>query len=735
MKFNEQHETILGNSSDAHTFTISTSAKAFQILSSGIYKNKIRAVVREVICNALDAHRLINSSEKFIIKAPTELDPRFVVRDFGPGLSHDDMITIYTQYFKSLKTEDGNQIGGFGLGAKSPFSYTDTFNVTSYHEGIVRIYTAALSNGEPQLMKVFEGPFEDGDRNGIEVTVPVKLDDIGIWQIELRYILTPFDPATFEIRGTSLDIKHLCDYETYTQYPEMFLTSSNQYTNPPGVYAICGNIVYPLDGTPGMKCSWLRATASVVYVHFDINELMPQPSREQLQMDEFTVKNICAKVNKLNNDLMEKDLNDLRKIQYARPLVRALNKLPSAKFQAIERDKIEFLDGMDTDKLYSSVKVVNSLKLTNMLSRARVYTVDPYTPKIKKVVDNISVWRRFKVSEVRLSELVEYSRPEITFLVDEGLTIKKLKDTIRAIAMSSDAKYPKTSTEIIVVRKDIPGEIELIDVFKDIYEGDTVQVLTTSELEPIRKELEENAKANSPKTPREKRPASPNASLVKFDHATKRYKTEDLYLTSTEIAELSGLCIGSYNNDPTSLSAEFKFVDGVDLHRIKTLAKTFAVSEYYIVRPAIYKRVLANKNLRCMIEFIFANVTKLVDNFNVDEYCYVSTGVKIHDNLLSNKKLHKIYGSIGGAYTPEFIEFNNTIQLARNIRVNYETPAQSEFIKSLNSYHNNMDAAKEVFEKFREDLVKKHPMVSYILKTSYGIGDDIADDIIKTLGV
>ena len=53
-----ENDVVIGNAGETKTFTIAASAKAFKVLSSNIYKNKIRAVVRELVCNAVDAHVL-----------------------------------------------------------------------------------------------------------------------------------------------------------------------------------------------------------------------------------------------------------------------------------------------------------------------------------------------------------------------------------------------------------------------------------------------------------------------------------------------------------------------------------------------------------------------------------------------------------------------------------------------------------------------------------------------------
>ena len=70
-------------------YTIDATAKAFSILSDGLYANKIRAVVRELSTNAYDSH--IDAGKKdvpFEVHLPNSMEPHFSIRDFGTGLSH-----------------------------------------------------------------------------------------------------------------------------------------------------------------------------------------------------------------------------------------------------------------------------------------------------------------------------------------------------------------------------------------------------------------------------------------------------------------------------------------------------------------------------------------------------------------------------------------------------------------------------------------------------------------------
>lgn len=64
------------------------------ILSSGLYSNKIRAVIRELSCNAVDAHTSAGNKNPIEVKLPNALDKQFYVKDFGTGLTHDQVMKL-----------------------------------------------------------------------------------------------------------------------------------------------------------------------------------------------------------------------------------------------------------------------------------------------------------------------------------------------------------------------------------------------------------------------------------------------------------------------------------------------------------------------------------------------------------------------------------------------------------------------------------------------------------------
>src|SRR5271170_439423 len=126
-------------------FSIGDAGMVFDILRNKLYSNPILAVCREISCNARDAHREVGKFEEpIIIQLPTYIEQYYKVKDFGPGISPDRMENIFIRYGSSTKREDNNQMGAFGLGAKSFFSLTDSASIITTFNGITYNYTCFI---------------------------------------------------------------------------------------------------------------------------------------------------------------------------------------------------------------------------------------------------------------------------------------------------------------------------------------------------------------------------------------------------------------------------------------------------------------------------------------------------------------------------------------------------------------------------------------------------------------
>lgn len=149
-------------------------------LRDKIYSDKIMAVVREYVCNALDEHKKHNISRAVDFGLRTvDNQTSFFVRDYAKGLSEHDIRNIFGMYFRSTKSSDNNQIGGFGIGSKAGHCYTDTFYVKSFYNGVCSTYACALGGGNSgipvgHILKMSE---EKTGETGLEVSLEVKKED------------------------------------------------------------------------------------------------------------------------------------------------------------------------------------------------------------------------------------------------------------------------------------------------------------------------------------------------------------------------------------------------------------------------------------------------------------------------------------------------------------------------------------------------------------------------------
>lgn len=283
------------------SFSIKATGKAFRILSSGLYKDKIRAIIRELACNAQDAHVAAGKRHvPFAVHLPNALEPFFAVRDEGVGLSDEDMNLTYTTYFESTKTDSNDVIGALGLGSKSPFSYVDSFTVVACHAGVKRTYTAFIAeDGMPALVRLGEEPSDAP--NGLEVIIPVeKTGDFAEFARKAADALAHFDPPPL-VTGRS-------DF-AFATHPVVLRGDGWRVVDRPsrGVHAVMGAVAYPLDphAVPGLtpRASNLLQQASLD-IDFPIGALDITAGREELSYDPtLTIPAIQARAQAIAEEL------------------------------------------------------------------------------------------------------------------------------------------------------------------------------------------------------------------------------------------------------------------------------------------------------------------------------------------------------------------------------------------------------------------------------------------------
>lgn len=300
-------------------FGIADTNLVIQYLTDNIYSNKIGSICREIMTNARDSHIEVKRQHVPIrVTLPNAIAPTWEVRDWGPGISPDRMGKVFTQYGASTKRGNNKESGGFGIGAKTPWCYTDTFTVsTTAMEGekLVKRTYVCTKGDKCYLNQIGTGveidptdesiPLEDRG-TGTTIIVNVKPADFEKFAQEC-FFYTEFWKIRPEIVGRDSTSWKNIKYNFSGQDWKVFY-DRNSYGSQSSLIALIDGIPYVIDSQQtNLYASELHTFIyrSKLVMDFKIGELSLNLNRESLQYTQKTVDAIYAKVKKAKNEILE----------------------------------------------------------------------------------------------------------------------------------------------------------------------------------------------------------------------------------------------------------------------------------------------------------------------------------------------------------------------------------------------------------------------------------------------
>ena len=289
-------------------FGMEASAHAFDIIADKIYTHKIRAVIREICCNAHDAHQEAGNPEPFDVHLPTQLEPHFTVRDYGVGLSDNDVRFIFCNTFKSTKQNTNSQIGCLGLGSKSPFCLADSFTVKSWHDGMCRTYSCYRDEQrKPNVALLTETPSDES--NGIEISLSIE-DKVYEFEQDAIEVFRYWE-YTPNINNKMVVAEIQLKRDRFSFIGDEFALSPNYGT----MKAVMGNVAYDIPDE-------LDDFDSEGYLKFDLGEISFDAGRESLSLDDRTKQAIKDKFKKVKHQLAETAIQQIK--EKSTPFQRAI---------------------------------------------------------------------------------------------------------------------------------------------------------------------------------------------------------------------------------------------------------------------------------------------------------------------------------------------------------------------------------------------------------------------------
>jgi len=284
------------------------------------YSNPPLAVVREITANGLDANLEANSNRPIEVSIPTKFSPTFRVRDFGGGLSQEDVFGLYSKYGKSTKRESNNYIGAFGIGKFAPLSYGDNFTCVSYHGGVKSSYNVFVDdNDDTKIVKLHEEP--TNEPTGLSVEVAIADTDVDkfreIAQAFFRFFSKEEMP---KFLGVGEDEEFLKSFNIALEDKKKswFIIDDAQdyWSRSHGQsHAFMGRVHYPINTSSINFEAYLDeenvnavkelCQQANLYIRFDIGELKLHHSRESLEYNKSTQKAIIKRIVSVYKDIQE----------------------------------------------------------------------------------------------------------------------------------------------------------------------------------------------------------------------------------------------------------------------------------------------------------------------------------------------------------------------------------------------------------------------------------------------
>ena len=272
---------------------------ALDAVSKNLYSNPIGSFVRELVSNGVDANRANNSAELVKVNIYKEGNTwYFQVKDEGKGMTPEHFTDVYMRWFNSDKRDNNEDIGGFGIGSKSPLSYKETYELTTVADGYEYEYIIVRQSPAPTATLLVERP--TNKKSGTTVRIEIDEKDLFKLHQECKKQLIYFNNVYV--------INEEYYYENDFQIIEadLFKVRTDSFPFGNEMHIVLGQVAYPIN--------WNFLGISPIYIpvglKFNIGELPVTLSREEINYSDDTVKEILLnKIETVYDDLYERYSN------------------------------------------------------------------------------------------------------------------------------------------------------------------------------------------------------------------------------------------------------------------------------------------------------------------------------------------------------------------------------------------------------------------------------------------
>ncbi len=242
------------------------------LLSSNLYSNPEDSFIREIVSNGWDSHVEAGTTDTPLVVRfkYSNYNYNITIRDYGTGLSKEQFENIYCKIGTSTKRLSNNYLGCFGIGKFATMAVSKVAYITSYYNGVARLYIMTKDGNSITTNLMSE--FPTNEKNGLEITVK-NISDKHRYREAFKNLA--FFPNVY-IDG---------DFSEYNNIKvkryKYFTATTEEFSNK----LLLGNVLYPLDGNiipVELKEFYNSIVKSGIVFNFNIGELQVTPNRESI---------------------------------------------------------------------------------------------------------------------------------------------------------------------------------------------------------------------------------------------------------------------------------------------------------------------------------------------------------------------------------------------------------------------------------------------------------------------
>lgn len=384
-------------------FGISNVNKVIELLVSQ-YKTPLTTIPQEYISNAVDATKEANSLEKVIVNVPTIFNDGFLqIRDYGMGLTEQRLKTIFVNFGASTKSNSNNQIGGFGIGAKSAFKYTDHFYITTFLNNVKSDYVVRIGD-QGGLVLEYLSKEETQEKNGTLIKIKIKNNDFKDI-IKGCHRIACFMPDMVKVNdgdayklGERFKISDNVDLYNKYNLP-MFDPHSLTALN-----LVVGGVTYHVSNSDIHKYNIKLPVKSTycLFVRLDIGDIMPIQTRESIDTQAKTTINTLNRLSIELPNVIDNYLKEQLSVKNVLGKIKAIQNVNGLAFNSNHIKDVEFLS---LKSLYS-VDFNKNIVVKRYTRKSKVYnqTLKSYRTQYENRI-NFDELDRIYVKDVNESDV------------------------------------------------------------------------------------------------------------------------------------------------------------------------------------------------------------------------------------------------------------------------------------------------------------------------------------------